>query len=110
MVEGVDEAVATVGGADRALGDAGGAVPEDQGAAFLFGEDFHHVLVQVETDDAGKAQGFIVGELGGLEGIPGEDKPFGEGIELGVALGAAVLNLECIRGYQYRGRWTSGQG
>jgi len=25
-------------------------------------------------------------------------------------VGTAVLNLECIRGYQYRGRWTSGQG
>lgn len=91
VVEGVDEALAAVGGADRAFGDAGSAVPEYDVAAFFLGKDFYDVFVQVEANDAGEAQGFIVGELGGLEGIPGEDEPFGEGVELGVALGVDEL-------------------
>lgn len=50
-----------------------------------------NVLVQIHAHSAGEPQGFIVGENGCLEGIPGKDKSGCARVQLGT--GAPVREL-----------------
>ena len=42
----------------------------------------HQIVVKVDSYYACKSESFVIGKLGGLEGVPCEDEPFGKRIEV----------------------------
>ena len=48
-------------------------------------------LVEVEADDPGQLQGLVHGEPGGLEGVPGQDVPLGQRVEVVLPLDGGEL-------------------
>ena len=52
---------------------------------------FLTVLVEVEADDPGQFQRLVHGEPGGLEGVPGQDVPLGQRVEVVLPLDGGEL-------------------
>ena len=61
-----------------------GAVPEADVAALLFREAPYDIAVQIGADRAGEPERLVIGEFRRLEGIPGQHKESGGGIEIGI--------------------------
>ena len=86
VVQGIEPGPGAIRWPQGALGGAHTAVPEDDVAGLLFRHPADDLAVHVQAHHPRQAQPFVVGELGGLEGVPGEHEPFGQGVQVGLAL------------------------
>src|SRR5687768_9569166 len=88
MMNGVNSRPPPIDGPQCALGCTSGTVPQNEIGALLFGQLSNYVRVEIESDDTCQTQCLVIGELRGTEGIPREDEPLGEWIEIVLALRA----------------------
>jgi hypothetical protein len=97
-VEGVDPD-GPADGAQLTFTLADQTVPEGDVTVLDLADVVLDLAVEIEPDDSGQLQCLIHGEIRGLDGVPGEDEPFGQGVE--------VVRRLTVASWSIRHRFTS---
>ena len=87
----VSRATAPPTGPSLFLPLAGQAVPEDDVAGLDLADLVLDLAVEVEADNPGEFQGLVDGEPRSLEGVPGQDVPLGQRVEVVLPLDGGEL-------------------
>src|SRR4051812_1605960 len=89
-MQGVEHAL-VANWAELAIGAARPGIPEQYVVAFNLADDLLHLDVEVEADHTRQLEPFVRGETRRTEGIPSQHVPFGESVEMVLALDGGEL-------------------
>src|SRR5262249_35083524 len=84
MVYSIEHGAAAVRWPQSAFSSTCGAIPQQYITGLLLGQVTDDLMIQINANYAGEAQGFVVGKLRRTEGIPGEYKPLGQWVKGGL--------------------------